>query len=130
MIALSEAVRSARLQQIIDALDAGSAAGKMKFYSGTRPSAGGAPTGVLQATITLAKPCGEVEAAILTFVTGVEGQRVAEDEIAWVRLTDSDDTFVADLSVSGVGGTGDVIITNVNGYIGAFVRLQSLTIGE
>lgn len=125
MIALSVAVRTARLQQIVDAIDAGSGPGELRLYTGTRPAAGGTPSGALQVSIPLASPCGVAAAAILTFTNGVEGLRVAEDTITWGRFTDSAGTYVMDATVG-----SDISITNVNGFLGSFVRITSGVMGE
>lgn len=129
-IALAESVRNARLQAIANAIDAASTPGKIKLYTGTRPAAGAATGEALQCTIVLAKPCASVAGAVLTFDAGSEGQRVAEDAITWARFTDGDDAFIMDATVSLPGGGGDITVSNVNGFIGAFVRLNSGVIGE
>lgn len=129
---IKESIRSAMLQEIVDALDAKTLPGSMLLYAGTQPSTGGASTSdVLQATITLDKPSGSVAAAVVTFVAAVEGQRVAEDTIGWCRFVDGDGGYVADAKVLAVGdsGTADIRIGNVNGFIGAFIRLASGVIG-
>jgi hypothetical protein len=130
MFGLSLTVRNARLQQIVDALDAGSGHGKITLYTGTQPAIGATTSLTQQCAIELAKPCGVVDDAILTFTPDVEGQRTAEDTITWARFTDSDNTFVMDASVSVVDGDGEIWINNVNGYVGAFVQLVSGVMGE
>jgi hypothetical protein len=120
------------LQQLVTALDAKTDPGELRLYSGAQPSVGGAAhSDTLQATIVLARPSGTVVDAVLTFVSDIEGQRVAEDTIGWGRFFDGDGVYVADASVlpTGAPGSADIRIGNANGFIGAFIRLASGVIG-
>ena len=130
MYGLALSVRNARLQQIVDALDAGAGHGKITLYTATQPALGATTSLTAQCVIELAKPCGVVSNAVLTFVNDVEGQRTAEDTVTWARFTDSDGTFVMDASVSAVDGPGEIWISSTTGYIGAFVQLVSGVMGE
>ncbi len=131
-ISLALSLRRARLQKIADAIDAGTAAGRFKLYTGTRPAPGGAPVGALQAEIILNDPCAALHStdATLIFVTGQEGVRVDTQTITWGRFTDADGNFVIDGDVSATSGSGDFKIDNVNGLLGAVVRFYAGQFGE
>lgn len=128
-ISLSVDVRNAYLQLIADAIDAAATPGKFLLYSGTRPAAGGTPTGLLQATILFAQPCGTVADALLTFVPGEEGVRMDDEPITWGRMADGDDNYVLDGDVTNMAGSGDFKIGSTTGIIGAVVRLDEGVIG-
>jgi len=129
-IGLSTTVRNARLTAIKDAIDAGSGAGKLKFYNGARPATGGAGTTLL-GTCTLNDTCGTVADGVLTFDVDpkpTDSTADATGTVTWARITDSDDTFVADLSV----GTADAdIIVNLTSIVaGGVIEVTAAAITE
>jgi len=130
---LSDALRNARITLVKTAIDAGSLAGLLRLYSGTKPAVGAAiTTQVLQCTIAFADPCGTVSGPTLTFdaAGSVDGTRVDDKAITWARVVDSDGNFVADAVVSISGGGGDIIINSTTGSIGAFIELVSGSLTE
>ncbi|MFN3415891.1 MAG: hypothetical protein ACK4ZD_06195 [Caldimonas sp.] len=131
-VALALATRRARLQQLALAIDAAATPGRCLLYAGAIPQPGQPPAGELQCAITLAQPCAQLHAsdALLVFTAGVEGLRTDDETITFARFVDGDGTFVFDADVSLVGGDGAVQISNVNGVVGAFVRIESGVIGE
>lgn len=124
----AEYARAMMLTALMGAIDAAATPGKILCYAGTQPTGGGAPAGDLQSTIELAQPCGVISGSVLTFTPLVEGIRVDNEAITWVRFVDGDDTPVMDMKA---GQTGDptpgieFFITNVNGFVGGFVRVDS-----
>lgn len=128
-ISLSEEIRDAYLQAIADKIDSGATPGEFRLYAGTRPAAGGTPSGALQATILFAVPCGTVADALLTFTPGSEGVRVDTQTITWGRFTSGDGDWVIDGDVTAAGGGGDFKIGNINGLLGAVVRLSEGVLG-
>ena len=62
------AVKNSALTTIKDAIDAGSGAGTIKFYTGTQPAspADAITSQVLLGTLTFSDPCGSVSAGALT----------------------------------------------------------------
>lgn len=131
-VSLSLSTRRARLQQLALAIDAAATPGQCRLYAGPIPQPGQPPDGALQCTITLAQPCAQLHAtdALLIFTAGVEGLRVDDETITFARFVDGDGGFVFDADVSLIGGDGAVQISNVNGVVGAFVRIESGVIGE
>ena len=57
-VRIANTVRNSRIDDIRAAVDAGSGAGLLRIYSGTKPAKGGTPAGTLLAELTCADPCG------------------------------------------------------------------------
>ncbi|MEI8370994.1 MAG: hypothetical protein WCJ31_21420 [Planctomycetia bacterium] len=117
-LGMNSTLRSARMTAVLTDLDKNASAGKIEFYSGTRPATGaGIGAAVLLGTCTLSKPCGTVTTGVLTFsaitngtgTAGADGGTVS----TWCRFTDGAGVFVLDGSV---------------GTSGADVNLNSTTI--
>jgi hypothetical protein len=131
MIAIATSIRQARMLVLFNAINAAAPLGGLiKLYTGARPAAGATPIGALQATVELPNPCGTLSDGTLTFTPGAEGQRIADSEITWARMTDGGGVWVMDLDVSASGGGGDMQLSTVVGFTGAFVRITSGVIGE
>jgi len=118
------------LQSLVSRIDGpGPAGGAVQLFSGTRPvvAGGDPPAGAaLQCSIALARPCGVVAGGVLAFSTdGIEGVRVDDKTITWARFVDAAGTPWIDADASLGTGTGDVRLTNVDGFIGGFVRISS-----
>lgn len=125
-----DAVRNAIVDAIVDRLDAGPAAGKIRIYTGAQPAdADDAPSGTLLADIALPDPAfgnaanGSASANAIPSdtvdVTGVAG---------WFRALDSQDNRVLDGSVSAVGGGGDMKLGSTNLQAGADVDISTWTV--
>lgn len=120
----STAVAQARLQQVIDALDAGSNA---LLVVGTSALSGA--TGVLF-TITLDDPSATITGRVLTFSsTPIDTTGSAAGTAAKAELRDSTGTVVADGLTVGVSGSGaNIIMDSVGVTVGRPVRLLSASI--
>lgn len=127
-IGLSTTVRTNRMTQILNAIDGGSGAGKLKFYDGTRPATGGTATTLL-GTVTCSDPCGTVSSGVLTFSAFTQDSSAdATGTATWARFTDSDDTFVADVSV---GASGTEIVMNTTSIVsGGPISISSGSLTE
>lgn len=129
-IGLLESLRNDRLDLLSDAIDAGTGAGTLKIYDGTRPATGGTVTTLL-ATITFSNPSVPAAATggILTFGTFVdETNAPASGTATWARAADSDATFVCDMSVGGPSSGEDIELDNVTISSGTTVSVTSGTI--
>lgn len=111
MITLSLAVRNARTQSLLGALDANAAPGTISFFGGSRPATGAAITVQPSAgsVATLTKPCGTVSGGDLTFAAISPGVAVGGVVITWARFRDGAGSFVADASVGMAGSGADII---------------------
>lgn len=129
-LGLSTAARNARLAALATLIDAGGAGGRLRIYSGARPSTGGAiTTQVLLATLTFSYPCASAPSAgVLTFSGFTPGAGTA-GSAAWFRIVDSTDAFVADGSIGTAGSdlnfAGGVAIAG-----GQTVSISSWTIAD
>lgn len=130
-ISLSTAIRNARLQVIADAINAGAGAGKLRLYSGSRPATGGAVTTLL-AELTLSDPAhSSIAGGVLTFdAITQDASADATGTATWARIVDSDNAFVADLSVGLAGSGADVILDSVSIVATNSVQVAVATITE
>lgn len=106
-----------------------SSGGKLSLYSGTKPAPGGAITTLL-AEFNLASPAGSVTGGVLTFTDPTNTTVLADGQATWARITNSGGSWVADLTVSQVGGTGEIRLTEDNLTTGMVLDVTSLTITE
>ena len=115
-LSITTALRNARLQLIVDAIDAGASFGEITFYSATQPAMGAAVTDqVIGGKLRMSDPCAVVAAGVLTFSTMTLLTAVSTDmTVTWARITDSDGNVVADLDVTAGGGGGAIILDSVN----------------
>lgn len=131
-IGLASTLRDTRLTAIVNAVDAGSGAGKLLLYTAARPATGAAITDqILLASITLNDPCGTVTSGVLTLDVDpalADSSANATGTAVWARLVTSADAFVADLSVG--TSAADVIVNTTSIVITLPVSLISGTITE
>lgn len=131
----STALRTARAQAIVNAIDAGAGAeGTIEIYGGGsgRPTTGAAITDqTLIGTHLLTKPCATVLNGVLTFDVIFDVAAITSDEtIAWARFKDTDGVFVTDMGC-GITGSGEEIIYNiVETQFGATIKITSGSITE
>lgn len=118
-------VRNDRMTVVRDA----SNGGKLALYDGTKPAGGGAITTKL-AEFNLATPCGTVTGGVLTFTDPANTTVIADGQATWARITDSGSAWVADFTVSQVGGSGEIRLTEDNLTTGMSLDVTSLTITE
>lgn len=111
------AIKNARMTTVLNAIDAGSGAGKINIYNA-------AYTNIL-VSITLADPSGVVAAGALT-LSGMpkSGTGIFAGNAAVAKIVDSDDTVVADGLTVGTSGT-DIVIDNVNIAVGQNVNITA-----
>lgn len=123
------ALRTTRLTDVVTAIGS---LGKLKLYTGGPPGVNNAATGTLLAVLTLAETaCGTVSNGVLTFsAITAEDAALADGTAGYARITTSADATVAELTVSGTGGSGDVKLNNVNIVTGGEVSISSATITE
>lgn len=130
-IKLTTALRNAMGDLILAALNAGSGAAVLKFYTGTQPA--GPDTAVtsqtLLGTLTFSDPAGSTADGVVTF--GAITQDSAADAsgtAAWVRLCDSAGAAVLDGDVTNNAGTGFVKINTTSILTGGPIQCTSATL--
>jgi hypothetical protein len=131
MAGFATTLRQARAQKIIDAIDAGGIPGLIKFYTATRPSTGVAiSTQTLLGTCMFDYPCGVAVDGVITFNSILNGTAVADGTAVFARITDSNGTFVADLSVGTSGSEAEIIINSTTIVTNGQISVTSATITE
>jgi hypothetical protein len=105
-LAFADALRNSQLDEITADIDAGSGAGLIRIYDGTRPATGAAiTTQTLLATLTLSDPSfpaassGSMTANSITDDSSADATGTA----SWFRVVDSDSNFVMDGDVGTSG---------------------------
>jgi len=119
-VTYSTAAKTARMQAIIDLIDAG-AAGKLKIRNSSD---------TVLATITLADPCGAAASGVLTFDFSPAVSDVSADAsgtAANAIITDASDVTVVSGLTVGTSGT-DIVLDSVSITAGQTVALTSGTI--
>lgn len=133
-LALSPAVKLARVTAVRTTIDGGPSGGKIELHSGTRPATGVADPSTLCATIVLSDPSGTVDAAGLHLTAPAPAQAVLAGVILWARVTDSTGAYVMDgdvrMSTDGDVAIADFIIDVAQVYVGSFVNLVSAVLAE
>ena len=128
-LAYATTLRNAQLDAIDDAVNAGSGAGTIKLYTGTRPATGGALSGnTLLGTLTFsgtafgAASGGTITAASITSDSSADATGTA----TWFRVEESDANFVMDGDV-GTSGS-DLNLSTVAISSGATLEITSFVI--
>ncbi len=129
MAGFNTTLRSSRATAILTAIDAGGAAGSLKLYNGTRPATGGAVT-TLVGTLTFSYPSGTVTNGVYTLAAVTPTTSALNDTSVWGRIVTSAGVFVMDVSVSTIGGTGEVQLANNVFAIGGAINLVSAAFTE
>lgn len=130
-IAYPVSLRNARLNEVRDDIDGGSAAGYLRIYNGTRPAAGGATTTLL-AELRFSDPSfGNASNGTLTAnsITS-DSSANASGTATWFRATDSNGNFVIDGDVGATGSDSDLELNTTTITAGQFVSITSFVITE
>lgn len=134
MTTLSTAARNAAADAIAALVDGGSGAGLLRIYTGSAPAGpGSAPTGTKLVEIALNDPAFAAAAtgvADLDVSPALSGTGLAAGTAGWARIVDSTQgagsgLAVMDLTVSTVGGGGDVQLATLTISVGLTVDITS-----
>jgi malonyl CoA-acyl carrier protein transacylase len=131
MIAISDALSTARITAVLQLLQLGDGNAHIDIYDGTRPTGGGAATNKL-VSLALDKPPGAVTAAaspakaVLT-LSSADLPLIAITGVAtWARITNQNGDYVFDCDVAVVGAsTGEIKLTSTQLYAGGKTQLAS-----
>lgn len=124
-IGISVAVRNARLQAVLDEIDAGSAGGYIEFYDGTQPVTGGTVTTLL-GTVTFATTAGTITGGVLTFDTITDDTSAdATGTVTWCRFYDSDANHILDGDCGNTASTALVKFDNPALVAGGTIHIAS-----
>jgi len=106
-----------------NAIEAGAGAGELRIYSAAD---------VLLATITLADPCGTIDAqGQLTITPAAAGTGAADGIAAWGQFVDSDGAWVmrAPVQQGASPVSGVIVLSTISIITAATVTLVSATVG-
>lgn len=122
--------RNAAADSVVDALDAGAAAGTVEIRTGSQPaSANDAASGTLLATLTLGDPAfGAAATGVATANAIAATTGAAAGDAGWFRAKDSDGNTVLDGSVTATGGGGDMQLNTVTISVGVNVEVTAWTV--
>lgn len=125
---ISTASRNAAADAIVDLLDAGAGAGKLRIYSGSQPaSADDAVSGTLLAEFTLSDPAfGAASAGVATAAAIASTTGLAAGTAGWFRAVDSTGTGRWDGSVGTSGQDLNLNTTTVS--VGVTVSVTAWTV--
>ena len=133
MIGMSMALRNQRLDRIRDAIDGANGTGKVEIYSDPRPSTGSAPAGaVMLTTLNFSRPCAPKasDGRSIFHPINPNGLVKATGTAAWARLKDASGVFLLDLSVSQIGGQGEMQFGRLDFKAGQQVSLKNFVLTE
>ncbi len=115
-VRIAASVRNSMLTQMLNAIDAGPAAGTIKIYTGTQPANGDAALSgnTLLGTLTYSDPNGSVAAGTLTFNAITQDTSAdASGTATWARIQDSTGANVFDCDVGTSGATINLNTTTI-----------------
>lgn len=127
-IRLATPIRSARMQAILNAIDAAVGPGTLALYDGTQPASVGGEitTQTLLGTVVFAATSGIAVDAVLTFYPFTpDGAADASGMATWARIRDGDGLFVADLDVGLTGSGAAIQMDNTQIYQGGVISVTS-----
>lgn len=126
-VAYIAALRNTRLNAVTSQIDAGSGAGKLRIYNGTRPATGGTATTLL-AELTFSDPSFPAASAGAMTANAITQDSSADNTgtATWARIVDSDNNFVMDMDV-GTSGS-DLNLSTVSIVAAAAVQVTSCVI--
>ena len=116
------ALRTARMNAVVTAIDAGSGAGKLKIGSAAMAS--------VLATLTLTDPCGTVSGDVLTLDFDPDISDTSADNTgtaAVATITDSDDNVIVSGLTVGTTGT-NIVLDSVSITAGQTVTITTGTL--
>jgi len=132
LIALSSALRNARLATIANALDSTVLPGLLRLYTGPRPAINEPVTEqMLLAEVRLSKPCAaSLGGGVLTFAAIPRVLCHHSGTAAWARLLDGDERPVMDID-AGLPGSGvELELTRVDLLAGGAIDITLAELAE
>ena len=133
-IEISTALSAARLQAVLDQLDAGAGPARLRLYAEPRTALGAAITATLLAEVALAEPSGVMAGGELTLSAPAVGTVTATGTPAWGVFVNGDgapclSAPVVALAPGDTAVAGAICLQVPVLYAGGEVRALSLTLG-
>ena len=130
-IGFPASLRNARLDEIKTAVDAGTGAGKIRVYDGTRPATGGTATTLLFETTFSDPSFPAASAGVLTASSiTADSSANATGTATWGRAVDYDDNFIMDFSAGESGSGADLILVTADIVAGTEQTITSFVITD
>lgn len=129
----SDALRTARGNQTIIAINNGAGTGSLLFYTAPEPATKGdaITTQTLLGTLLFAEPAGTVVDGVATLDPLTDDSSADADGVAaWVRVLDGDGVFVMDMTVTDNNGAGPVKMPSTQVYEGGVLHVTSAVLTE
>lgn len=130
---LATPIRTARMQAIVNAIDAAAGPGTLALYDGAQPASAGGEitTQVLLGTVTFSATSGSVTDGVLTFYAVTQDSAAdATGVTTWARIRDGDGLFVADLDAGLIGSGAAIQMVNTQIYQGGVISVTSGVIAD
>jgi hypothetical protein len=127
---IATTARNSAADAVVDLVDAGAGAGKLRIYTGSQPAGpDSAATGTLLVDIALADPAfgAASSGAAALASTPRSASASAAGTAGWFRILDSNNVAYIDGSVTATGGGGDLTLDNVSIASGQTVNITGLT---
>ena len=124
-------VRNAMAQTIIAALNAGSGAATLEFYTAPMPATPdiAITTQIKLGTLICSDPAATVTNGVITFAAITQDNAAnATGDAAWVRIFDSTGAAVIDMDVTDDAGSGAIKINTIHIVTGGPILMNSQTI--
>lgn len=119
------------LTQVKNRIDAGSAGGTVKIYTGSMPISPSVSvtTQVLLGTLMFSDPCATITSNTLVFSTITPDSLADNDGTAtWARIADSDGNAVMDVDVSTTTGSGSIKLNTTAVKAGGPISITAMVI--
>ena len=130
MIAISSTLNDARLLAVAQYLDSGMGSGAVRIYGGTRPSTpADTPSSAMLVQISLTKPCGTVDAGLLTLTPAGNGLIVETGAATWARVVNGDGVTAFDCDAGQGAGAWEVQLVTALLYAGGDAAMQTAVLG-
>lgn len=128
-ISITDSLAASVADLVTTAVDAGSGAGTVKVYTGSKPATvATSPTGTLLATFTLADPAAAAAiagVAAYDFTPPIDATVAADGVAGWFRVADSTGAAVFDGTVGESGSGADMVFSSVSWLASGTVELTS-----
>ena len=130
-VRFTNALKTGVLTQIQNAIDAGSAGGTIKIYTGAIPTTAdtAVTSQVLLGTLTFSETCGVNASGSLTMAAITQDSAADNSGTAtWARVADSSGNAFVDIDVTTIGGGGALQLNTVNIVAGGPILVSSFVI--
>lgn len=125
-LAITTAHNDARLQGTLTFLDTGTGNAAVRIYGGTRPATPATvPGSAMLVQVELTKPCGTVNAGVLTLTQLADGLISESGTATWARVVNGDGATAFDCDAGQGTGAWEVQLAQTLLYAGGDAKIVS-----